>query len=826
MKHIHCICLACACLLCRYLPAQNSTNIIDSLAGRTVKFIRAYNKQRIYLQTDRKVFAAGEKIWFKALLVNALNNRLDTASKNLFIDLVDDNDNVIKQLVLNTVAQRTNGAIQLSDSLNSGWYWLRGYTQNILRQDTSSIFLQPVYIINNKKPLPENNMPANKIAGAVNINFYPEGGNLITGLVSTGAIQVKDAADNPIIASGNIVTSKDSIITSFTTNRFGLARVSFYPKWFQQYFAVVHTGGQEIKYPLKAWDPFAAQISVTKQDRESIEASISLEDSIYTRKYVTYILGISKDSVCFAGIGRGACQVDIPVSDFPGGVATLLLFDENKHLVSERKVFIDKQNYTLDIKTDKPNYAARDKANMAIHVTDAAGRPVVASLNIAVEDDRVMNMSDVVESDSLQPVNLSLDDWLKRDRNKLTKEDIDLLMLAQPQTYTSQAIAMPDNLGTYKDTTELLVHLKGKILDRKGSPLKDRVITELATENNNTFFDVDTTGIGGDFRLNLPDAKENTLLRLQITDKRGNLQTDDKINIDTFSFPRFATPAALKKQFTLTSITAEEQVKKYHIDTVFVGVGKEWLQSVTVKTKAKKPDTYNTSKRISPFSYLITSDQISQGGYGNASNILLNVPGISFKGGYVTFFGGGLGASANSEPLVVMDGVRLPLSVLGGSGSALSDGTPQGAPVGSTSPVLEFLNSLNPADIDYMEVLRGAEAAVFGVAGGNGAIVINTRSHSFSNLNGPGALKLVTAKTYHVAPAFVMPDYSNMEIKNTKGIDPRNTIYWNGNLLTDIGGKVFVSFYTADTKTTYSVVVTGITANGDYIYKRISLARK
>lgn len=38
------------------------------------------------------------------------------------------------------------------------------------------------------------------------------------------------------------------------------------------------------------------------------------------------------------------------------------------------------------------------------------------------------------------------------------------------------------------------------------------------------------------------------------------------------------------------------------------------------------------------------------------------------------------------------------------------------------------LRSINPADVDQIEVLKGAEASMYGVRGGSGVIVITTRT--------------------------------------------------------------------------------------------------
>ena len=135
--------------------------------------------------------------------------------------------------------------------------------------------------------------------------------------------------------------------------------------------------------------------------------------------------------------------------------------------------------------------------------------------------------------------------------------------------------------------------------------------------------------------------------------------------------------------------------------------------------------------------------------------------------------------------------------------------------------VLDFLNSLNPADIDFIEVLRGGEAGMYGF----GVEMVLSQSipnmaltkQTYSNSN----LRVFTPVTYHVCPKFEMPDYSNKEIKNSSNPDPRTTIYWNGNITTDANGEASINFYTADNVTNYIITVTGLTENGDLVYKRV-----
>ena len=175
------------------LHAQNASGNTDSIAYIFKSFIQGSEQEKIILQTDRNLYIAGEKIWFKAFTINAATNKIIRTDKNLFTDLVDDKDSVIGKLILNNRDINTSGAFTLPDSLKTGFYWLRAYTANILAQDTESIFVQPIYILN--KGLQDANSYNRQYTNAANksrniapvIYFFPERLTGILNIISTAS---------------------------------------------------------------------------------------------------------------------------------------------------------------------------------------------------------------------------------------------------------------------------------------------------------------------------------------------------------------------------------------------------------------------------------------------------------------------------------------------------------------------------------------------------------------------------------------------------------------------------------------------------------------
>jgi hypothetical protein len=253
--------------------------------------------------------------------------------------------------------------------------------------------------------------------------------------------------------------------------------------------------------------------------------------------------------------------------------------------------------------------------------------------------------------------------------------------------------------------------------------------------------------------------------------------------------PHFITPSYLKREF--------------YIDSVGIGARNELLKPIIVE---KAQENYDTRRRISRFSYIIPGEKIHQGANGIADALLL-VPGVHEKGNTITIGGPTLASGGSvklQEPLVVLDGV-----ITNAGGSALS-----------------FISSIPTSSIDFIEVLSGNEAAIYGMRGAYGAIAINTISGSQKKEISQKDLSSFHSKGFYTSQPFVMPDYNNKETRDSKMPDLRKTIYWNGDIITNKEGKASINFFTADTPATYLITITGISENGDKIYKTFIINRR
>ncbi len=779
--------------------AQNSEHSnIDALAKDFLKYLSSFDKEKIQLQTDRQIYAAGETVYFKAFLVDSMTNRLRGKPKKLYADLVNDRDSVLSQLLLNASNLKTAGEFVLNDSLDEGYYWVRVYMQET-SENPGLIAVTPLYIISDSRKSAHHELPAKKediepVTTPV-VQIFPEGGHIISAINSTVVVKVTDRRGNPLVVQGIVEDNADSVYATFSTNSEGLSKFSFNPLWYHRYTVrVLNNNRYDSITILPPIDFYAAQLAVVQQTDTEVKVRVALEDSINTKDYPTYLFAISGDSICYSAIGKGMYEVQIPLNNFSPGISRLLLFNSNNQLISERDIFIKKENYHITIHADKDNYEAREPVRLDIGLTDQNNKPLLAALTVAVTDMRVMH---TVQDNSM-------DDKLQR----FSAQDADLIMLTNKSKFSrwrdTDALTGPINISENISEEDRSVEkdvgtsftISGTVVNKRNEPAPGKVITIFC--KNYMFINTDTTDIHGRFSFSVPDYSDSTRFVVGVGNLKGKKQDEYHVLYDTMQMIRFATPVYLKKKFAFDQNFNAIRNQLYYFDSVQTGSAIKWLKPVVIKSYKKKEVDYDETKRVSPFSHVITHKMITRGA-NTVGNSLLMVPGVHATGNNIAI-------GRNGPPLLIENGVAVDSSLRG-------------------ETLLNYLNSIPVNLIDFIEVLTGPEAAIYGMRSANGVIIIHTASRPWDDEPDLTGLSSFYPRGFHTAQSFEMRDYNNKETKASKMPDLRTTIYWDGSIVTNPDGKASVNFFTADNPGTYLVTITGVSAQGDKIYKTVLLSR-
>jgi len=275
----------------------------------------------------------------------------------------------------------------------------------------------------------------------------------------------------------------------------------------------------------------------------------------------------------------------------------------------------------------------------------------------------------VVRTDKLnlgKTVNLNVD--------SSSIEDI-LKILFEGQNVVFSVEGKRISVSKKTDVQSAVITIQGKIIDEEAYPLMGAVIIEEGTKNSAV------ADVEGCFRMDV--NREGTLL-IQFLGYEDELVKISQENDFTISL----TPKSMSLD-----------------EAVAVGYGSMTRRDITSAVGSFKP---KPSERRD----VLSVDQLIQGRVAGVNiSTASGVPGASSR---VSIRGIG-SLNAGNEPLYVVDGI--PLTSTSGDTGAWSHGES-----------MTGLATINPADIESVEVLKdAASAAIYGSRGTNGVIIITTK---------------------------------------------------------------------------------------------------
>ncbi len=134
---------------------------------------------------------------------------------------------------------------------------------------------------------------------------------------------------------------------------------------------------------------------------------------------------------------------------------------------------------------------------------------------------------------------------------------------------------------------------------------------------------------------------------------------------------------------------------------------------------------------------------------------------------------------------------------------------------------------LPPSTIERVDVLKTiVNTSMFGSAGANGVIAIYLKSGKESKELSSFHIKTVLPLGYQEAATFYSPKYETAEARGNGKPDLRTTIHWQPVVQTDSTGVASFEFYTADVDASYTVVIEGLTDDGQIIRHEGGISRK
>jgi hypothetical protein len=228
---------------------------------------------------------------------------------------------------------------------------------------------------------------------------FPEGGDLVDGVASRVYFMAKTMIGKPADIEGKVVDDRGAVLADFTSVHDGMGRFELTPDAARRYHVeitrpagIVTRAELPVARPdgcvlrsLDARGPDTLRIAASCKTRRRLQIEATLRD--------TRLAGGAFD----VEAGTPAL-VELPIAATAQGAVRVTLFSQTAEPLAERLVYHGPRNGGSNLKValtaDRKAYAPRDPVKLRVHTTDAEGRPVKASIGVAVVDDTVLSFAD------------------------------------------------------------------------------------------------------------------------------------------------------------------------------------------------------------------------------------------------------------------------------------------------------------------------------------------------------------------------------------------------------------------------------------------------
>jgi alpha-2-macroglobulin-like protein len=328
---------------------------------------------KMKIDFDRKAFGAGDEVVASLDLQSndnqplrnyAFNYKVNLAGES-FVDLKGTTDADGKAKLKFRLPEK----LETNDGLVNVMISYNGLTESISRS---------VPIVLNK----------------IDLQFFPEGGDLVYGLGSKVAFRALNEFGKPADIEGIVVDQNGAKISEFKSYHQGLGAFAFNPAQGQTFKAkITKPEGITQTYELPEPMPRGYILNVDHVDSKEMAVVIRTTES----EPLSLVAQVRGEVYWASQIDAlpGKTEVNIPLSAFPMGVAQLTLFDAKGIERCERLAFVNRdRQLKVEVKTDKEKYLPREKVKMTVKVTDERGMPMPAQLSLAVVNDQLLSFAD------------------------------------------------------------------------------------------------------------------------------------------------------------------------------------------------------------------------------------------------------------------------------------------------------------------------------------------------------------------------------------------------------------------------------------------------
>jgi hypothetical protein len=767
------------------MAGQGLTQSLESenLVKSWNQYYRHTVEEKLYAHVDRSSYAAGEIIWFKLYDMDGIRHRLLDISKVAYVELISREGKAVLQGKISLKEGMGNGSFLVPFSLPSGNYLFRAYT-SWMKNFPPEFYFEKIITILNAQRRPSLDTVSKKTA--YDIQFFPEGGDLVAGLPVNIGFRIVDQLGRGVNCDGIVLNNRKDTVAHFRPFKFGLGHFILNPEKGQEYSAMIRMKEGQIltkALPPAADRGFSMMVSSSDQGRILVNVSSNYGDP----EGLVYLFAQNRmvaRTVLQTNLKGGKASFQLERKLLGEGISSITIFNNHLQPVCERLYFQrPKEKLNIELKPGKENYDLRQRVGVDLTASDL-GNPVSGEFSVAVY------LQDTVQNTTGADIN----DWLWLcSELKGNIESPSFYLSADPDAESAgddlmltqgwRKIHWDDIVQNRPPVFEFVPEydgqiINGRIVDRRSGNAMPGTPVYLSLPGEKYSLHISTSNEKGELRYEIRRFYGPGELVFQANGKGDSIYRIDILNPYSEKYsdrplPPFPMPE--KDAQALLFRTTHAQV-----DNHFLSEKKQQFLSY------KAPDSlafYGLPDKkyfLDDYTRFVTMEEVMRE-YVNEVRVRKNKDNFQF-----TVFDQPHNYYFENEPMVLLDGI----------------------PVFDINKIMAF----DPLKMKKIEVVARRYYL---------DSVINEGIISYSTYKGDlGGFKLDPSSIIlewsglQYEREFFSPVYETADMAASRIPDFRNLLFWNPNAETDSSGKVKLDFYTSDLPGKYVIVAEGLNSRG------------
>lgn len=869
-----------------HLSAENKDSVVNKLTqyvGIVDQFSKNLPQEKVYLHFDNSTYYQGDDIWFNCYLVTSGEHEVSTLSKTLYVELLNPGGEVINKQILKVENGKCHGNFTLNKlPFYSGFYEVRAYTkymlnfgEDIIFSRTFAVYDKPtkagayeekslmkygrgLYPILRPKPIKEK---------AVSLKFFPEGGNLVTGVSSRIAFEATDAYGNAIEVSGAVVDDNKETLVRFKSVHDGRGVFPFTPSdkvlpGDKAPKIVVDYNGKKYNFDLPAILPKGIVLKVDNlSSPDSIGISVQ-SNSETPREIFGLVLmsGSTLQKYLILDTSEGKpIDFKIDKQNLPAGVSRIILFNAAGQIVGDRLLFIHSdKKLSIQEKADKESYKPYEQVNMQFAISEKDSIRVETTFSVSIKD----GQNNIKPDQDIQSNLLLMSeikgyvhhpDYYFESNDLIHQQALDLLLMVQGWHRYSWAWVNGTKPFELKHQPEKGIEINGQVVSFVKSIPKPNVnVSTLisqkndSTELNNNFlecfvtdslgrfsftadvqgrwdmvFAVKEKGKKKDYRTVLDKLFSPEPRLYRYTDLFAHIpspEEDKFIATDTLIRIRKDSLAKVLPKINYDSIAlkgVKEKEKVLHLKEVVVTAKKESKEQEILDTRTKSMayyDVYAEQDKIRDKGEIPQTDLkyflLKINKYFYLSHKSLEDNNQKYKSNESILFADNQLSVIDIENNVLKYKTSEPLFVVDYKRTTLYDNRMIPSSIRADYVKSIYISESPSSVLDYF--IRPAWMSSNDPRGKFSCVVFLEIFPEWKSSTAGKGVRKTWLDGYSQVKEFYSPNYSTLPPEP----DFRRTLYWNPSVKTDKNGKALIQFYNNSSCRSFSISAETITPQG------------